>query len=120
MKNLALTLLALFSLFFSAPAAAHDVDTTEHLIVRSQLMPGGLEVIIANLEHENTLVSLVNLDEDQEVFSDRIRKHNGYSYNINFDRLAYGRYILAVKKGDVVRKQVILKTDTGIFCSDWK
>lgn len=121
MKNLAFTLIALFSLF-SAPAAAHDADTTatEPLIVRSQMMAGGLEVLIANLEQEKTTITFVNLDNGQEIFTDRIRNHNGYSYNLNFDRLEFGRYLLKVKKGDTVRRQVILKAETGVLCSDWK
>lgn len=121
MKNIAFTLIALFSLF-TAPAFAHDADSsaTEPLIVRSQMMPGGLEVLIANLEQEKTTVTFASLDTGLDIFRDRIRKHNGYSYNLNFDRLEFGRYLLMVKKGDVVRKQVILKSEAGIMVSDWK
>lgn len=121
MKNLVFPLIAFFSLL-TAPAFAHEAETsaTEPLIVRSQMMPGGLEVLIANLEQEKTSISLVNLDNGLEIFTDRIRKHNGYSYNLNFDQLEFGRYLLKVKKGRTVRKQVILKAETGILCSDWK
>jgi len=121
MQTLVCTLLALFS-FCTAPAFAHSADTsaTEPLIVRSQMMPGGLEVLIANLEQENASITLVDLEDGQEIFTDRIRKHNGYSYNLNFDKLAFGRYQLEVKKGKTVRKQVILKAETGVVCSNWK
>lgn len=121
MKNLAFILLALFSLF-SAPAFAHDLDTsaTEPLIVRSQMMPGGLEVLIANLEQEKATITLSSIDTGEEIFADRIRKHNGYSYNLNFERLTFGRYLLKVKKGGTVRQQVILKSEVGVMCSDWK
>ena len=120
MKNLVFTLVALFSLC-SAPAFAHETDTgKEPLIVRSQMMPGGLEVLIANLEQEKTTITFTNLDTGLDIFTDRIRKHNGYSYNLNFDKLTFGRYLLTVKKGKAVRQQVILKAETGIMCSDWK
>lgn len=84
------------------------------------MMPGGLEVLIANLEQEKTTVSFTSLDTGLFYFKDRIRKHNGYTYNLNFDRLEFGRYLLTVKKGNTVRKQVILKSETGVTCSDWK
>jgi len=83
-------------------------------------MPGGLEVLIANLEQEKTTITFTNLDTGLDIFTDRIRKHNGYSYNLNFDKLTLGRYLLKVKKGKIIRQQVILKAETGIMCSDWK
>ncbi len=94
--------------------------TGEPLIVRSHLAEGGLEVLIANLEKETAVVTLTSLQTHRELFSDRIRKHNGYSYNINLDDLHHGRYVLAVKKGDVIRQQVILVNSKGVMCSEWK
>jgi len=119
MKSLFFPLLALFILS-SAPAAAHDTLDTEPLIVRSKLMEGGLEVLIANLEQSKTVLTLTNLDTKQEMFSDLIRKHNGYSYNLNMDKLKKGRYLLKVTKGKEVRQQVLLVTKTGVMCSAWK
>ncbi len=92
----------------------------EPLIVRSHLAEGGLEVIIANLEQETAHVTLTSLQTDRKLFSDRIRKHNGFSYNLNLDELHHGRYILAVKKGDITRRQVILVNSKGVMCSEWK
>ena len=119
MKNLAITLLALFVLT-TAPAAAHNDANTEPLIVRSKVMEGGLEVLVANLEQAKTVITLTNLDTKREMFSDRIRKHNGYSYNLNMDKLKPGRYLLSVTKGKEVRKQVLLVADGNVRCSAWK
>lgn len=122
MKNLILTA---FTFMFLATATALAAPTTpatagEPLIVRSHLAEGGLELMIANLEQETTVVTLTSLTTNRVLFNDRIRKHNGYSYNINLDELHYGRYVLAVKKGDAVRQQVILVNGRGVSCSDWK
>lgn len=83
-------------------------------------MEGGLEVLIANLEQTKTTLTLTNLDTKREMFSDRIRKHNGYSYNLNMDKLKPGRYLLSVTKDKEVRKQVLLISKEGIMCSAWK
>lgn len=119
MKNLIFSLLALFILS-AAPASAHTTTNDEPLIVRSKVMEGGLEVLIANLEQTKTTLTLTNLDTDREIFTDRIRKHNGYSYNINMDKLKPGRYLLSVTKGEEIRQQVILLTRNGMMCSAWK
>ncbi|MEM9527091.1 MAG: hypothetical protein AAGA31_10800, partial [Bacteroidota bacterium] len=74
----------------------------------------------ANLEKEKTMVQLINLDSDREVFTDQIRKHNGYRYKLQLDQLSHGRYLLKVKKGKTLRQQVLLVTGNGILCSDWK
>lgn len=119
MKNLIFSLLALFVLT-PAPAAALDSLETEPLIVRSQVMVGGLEVLLANLEQSKTVLTLINLDTKREMFSDRVRKHNGYSYMLNLDKLKKGRYLLSVTKGKEVRQQVLLVTKDEILCSAWK
>lgn len=111
----------LLSSFVSVPAeAAMATNPDEPMIVRSQVGITGLEVTLANLQQEVTKVTLTNLDENVSHFSDVVRKHNGYSWNLKLDKLPEGRYLLAVKKGDVTRKQVLLKTATGVMCSAWK
>ncbi len=83
-------------------------------------MEGGLEVLMANLQQTKTVITLTNLNTKRELFSDRIRKHNGYSYNLNLDKLKRGRYLLSVTKGKEVRKQVLLVSKKGVMCSAWK
>lgn len=119
MKNLIFSLLA-FCCLFAAPAAAHHSQSNEPLVVRSQLFEGGLEVLIANLEKQTATISFTSLDGRQQMFTDRITKHNGYSYKLNLDQLPHGRYLLTVKKGDAVRQQVIVIGEVGVLCSDWK
>lgn len=120
MKNL-IFLAVFFSSFTSVPAGAASLPSPdEPLIVRSHMSIMGLEVIIANLEQEVTTVTLTNLDTKSQHFSDVVRKHNGYSYNLKLDDLPEGRYCLSVKKGETLRRQILLKTETGVMCSDWK
>lgn len=119
MKKLIFSVLALV-LFAASPTYANSTNPHEPLIVRSQMAEGGLEIVLANLEQETTTLSLTSLDRKKKVFTDLIRKHNGYSYKLALDKLKKGRYLLAVKKGDVVRQQVILISDDGMMCSDWK
>jgi hypothetical protein len=122
MKNLLFSAFAfLFLATATATATPAAVNTVgEPFIVRSHVAEGGLEVLIANLQRETATITLTSLTTKRELFKDHIRKHNGYSYNLNLDELHHGRYILAVKKGDTVRKQVILVNSKGALCSQWK
>lgn len=122
MKNLIITAFTFMFLVTATALASPAAPATagEPLIVRSHLAEGGLELMIANLEQETAVITLTSLTTNRVLFNDRIRKHNGYSYNINLDELHYGRYVLAVKKGDTVRKQVILVNGRGVACSEWK
>ncbi|SEP79045.1 hypothetical protein [Neolewinella agarilytica] len=110
-------------LFATTPAFAdsgNDGKYTNPLIVRSEIAGNDLEVIIANLNQASTYFTLIDLDRDREVYRDKIRKRNGYSYKLGMEKLKNGRYLLSVKKGDVVRQQVILISRNGMMCSDWK
>ncbi len=111
----------LLSSFVSVPLeSGNHSNPDEPLIVRSQTGITGLEVILANLEQEVTKISLTDLDKDEEYFSETIRKHNGYSMNLKLDNLPEGRYLLSVKKGETLRRQVLLKSADGLMCSAWK
>lgn len=111
----------LFSLLLCATASATAATSAvEPLITRTTVDAHRLDVTLANLEQATTTVRLTNLDEDAVFFEERIRQHNGYAVSLSLDDLPAGRYVLSVTKGDVVRSQVILKSDTGIMCSAWK
>lgn len=120
MKSL-IYLAIVISSFVSQPVGAAALpNPDEPLIVKSQLGVMGLELTVANLEQTTTTVTLTCLDNGDKHFTDIIRKHNGYSYNLHLDELPEGRYCLAVKKGKTLRQQILLKTADGVMCSDWK
>ncbi|MTB53388.1 DUF3244 domain-containing protein [Lewinella sp. W8] len=121
MKTSLFTLCLLFCLFSTNAAANTPVeDPQEPLIVRSYLVTDGLEITLANLEKTRTTLKLENLDQEKVVYSDIVRNHNGYSYNLNLNKLPKGRYLLSVTKNNTVRQQVILIADHGVMCSEWK
>jgi hypothetical protein len=92
----------------------------EPLITRSSVDGDGISVMLANLEQQRVHLTLTDLDNDRELMHRHVRKHNGFRAQFNLSELEEGRYLITVKKGDTVRRQVILKTATGIMCSDWK
>ena len=117
------TLLFAFALSASvfAPVAIGAAPlTVEPIITRSTVQAERLELTLANLEQELTVVRLTNLDDDFVYYSDRIRNHNGFGVSLDLKELPAGRYVLSVRKGDVSRSQVILKNERGVMCSDWK
>lgn len=108
----------LFSLLLAAaPAPATDAGP---LITRSTLNESALSLTLANLEQHRTTVTLSAMGTKDVFFEERIKDHNGYCVNLILDKLPEGRYVLSVAQDDEVRRQVILKSATGILCSDWK
>ena len=92
---------------------------TDPLVARSEVSAQRIELQLTNLQQQPTLVSLVNLDQGP-VYTNRVRKHNGYSLTLDLAELPAGRYLLQVKQGKVLRQQVVVKTAAGLISSDWK
>ncbi len=113
------SLIFALALSFVVPAAA-TAATVEPIITRSSVEENRLEITLANLEQERTILRLTDLDTRADFFTDRIKDHNGYGICLSLDEIPEGRYVLSVEKGDITRRQVILKTKTGIMCSAWK
>ena len=111
----------LFALVLSSAAPGFSAATVvEPIITRSLVDEHRLEITLANLEQQLTVVRLTDLDQSTEYFSNRIKNHNGYGVCLSLTDIPEGRYVLSVEKGDTVRKQVILKTEKGVMCSEWK
>ena len=92
----------------------------EPLITNSSVVEQQLFLTLANLEQQRTLVTVTKLDSDYRHYTKLVRNHNGFSAVLDLDRLPRGRYVVTVKKGDTLRRQVILKTKAGLRCSAWK
>lgn len=99
---------------FAAPQA------NDPLIVRTTSNTESVQLLLANLEGVTTNIELTSLDTKAVLLDEQIRKHNGFSYDLQLDELAQGRYLLKVTKGDEVRQQVILISEAGIFLSQIK
>lgn len=101
-----------------APLAA-SVDK-EPLVARSTLNGDRLDLTLINLERQRTEVTITNLDNKAVHYRNVVKDHNGFRVGLRLDKLDHGRYVVAVKKDETVRRQVILKTESGMMCSDWK
>ncbi|CAH1002398.1 hypothetical protein LEM8419_03292 [Neolewinella maritima] len=100
----------------AAPTAKAAV---EPLITRTMVVDQQLGIVLANLERVRTRVSITRMGSGEAIFQKHIKRHNGYSAMLNLKHLDDGRYVITVKKGDVVRKQVVLKDGDLLMCSDW-
>ncbi|THH34932.1 hypothetical protein [Neolewinella litorea] len=113
----------LLSLLLSTGVPAPEIPTDDAatpLITRSVIDDEDLELTVANLERQKTLVLMTDLKTDEVLFTKRVINHNGYSVRLALGELPEGRYVISVKTGDVVRQQIIMKTENGILCSAWK
>ncbi|MCP9234761.1 hypothetical protein [Lewinella sp. JB7] len=113
------SLLFLFLLCSCVPAIAATTFDAEPLITRSVVEDGMLSLTLANLEQERTRIEIRDAKNDRVLFGTTVKNHNGYRTNFNLEELEAGRYVVTVKKGETVRRQIIRKTEAGIMCSDW-
>lgn len=114
------SLLFFFFLLLGTCVPAFAFAPVEPLITRSSVEDSRLALTLANLEQDRTVVQLYNFVTNETLYSKVVRNHNGFSVSLSLKELPEGRYIVCVKKGDTVRRQVILKTEAGIQCSAWK
>lgn len=112
----------LFSLLVCTcvPALAMSAPDTDPLITRSSIDGYSLQLGLANLEGVRTEVTLTGLDNGDIFYRQLVKKHNGFRSGLDLSDLTAGRYLITVTKGETVRRQVILKTEAGVMCSQWK
>ncbi|NJB85980.1 hypothetical protein GGR26_001748 [Lewinella marina] len=114
------TLLLSLILSTGAPAIELPNPDAEPLITRSVVYDDRIELTVANLEKERTLIRLLDYETEAVHFAQRIDDHNGYTIHLSLEKLPKGRYVISVQKGDTERQQIVKKTDVGIICSGWK
>lgn len=102
------------------PAFAMTAPDADPLITRSSIDGHSLQLALANLEGISTEVTITALDNGDRHFRELVKKHNGYRSGFDLADLDAGRYVITVTKGETVRRQVILITENGMMCSDWK
>ena len=107
------------ALLFTCGPALSFANATDPLVTRTQVEDFRLDLQLANLQGQRTLVSLKNLDGGS-VYYTRVREHNGYALTLDLSKLPAGRYLLKVKQDEVLRQQVVVKSAAGLYCSDWK
>ncbi|MCB0629997.1 MAG: hypothetical protein R2824_10430 [Saprospiraceae bacterium] len=79
------------------------------LRIKSKVVEDNAIVIqVFNLQQMPTSVSISDLEGSNTYFQKNIRRHNGYSLKLDLAELTDGRYILEVKQGEVIKKQIIL------------
>ena len=111
--------LAFFAATFTPAKATNANGVTDPLVTRTQVANFRLDLKLINLQQQRTVITLRHLDGTTH-HQTRIKEHNGYSLSMQLRDVPAGRYLLTVKQGKRLRQQVIVKSDTGILCSDWK
>jgi len=104
----------------AAPSTILPLTDSDPLIVRTSAETDGIRLFLANLEGVTTNLKLTSLENDEVIFEEQVYDHNGYSYDLNFSDLEFGRYILSIKKNETLRQQVILISEHGVWLSQIK
>jgi hypothetical protein len=112
------TLLFFCLLGTSVPALA--TTPAEPLITRTSITEMHLCVTLANLQQQRTFVWVRRLDDGEVYFREVVRKDNGHQTTLDLSRIPDGRYVVEVKKGDTLRRQIVLKKADGLLCSGWQ
>ncbi len=106
--------------FIPATASSTAADgLADPLVTRTQVREFQLDLKLINLQQQRTVITLKQLDGATH-HQTRIKEHNGYALSMQLCDVPAGRYLLTVKQGKRLRQQVIVKSATGIMCSDWK
>lgn len=89
-------------------------DDPGKIQVKSKIAEDNAIVVqMFNLQQMPTNVSIIDLQGVTTYFQKNIRKHNGYSLKLDLEGLKDGRYVLEVKQGEVVKRQIILIRDNN-------
>ena len=89
------------------------------LLTNSRTERHHLTVRLANLQAQRATIVLETMDGSQLISQRSVRGRNGYAITFDMEALDNGRYVVSVKKGDTVRRQVVRKDAAGVRCSDW-
>lgn len=106
---------ALFCLLCVGSLLAEGKDP---LLVKTSVTGAEIALQLANLEGQKTTIELRDLDNEKLIWSNTVKDHNGYSYEVDMTDLDFGRYYLTVKKGEVSMKQVVVVGTFGVMLSE--
>lgn len=116
MKTKCLLLGLVLSMLIPAMSFAHA--PIEPILVKTKMIAAEkLHVRLANLQQEMTTVRLETL-QGEMLYSQNVRKHNGYTIALDIADLPNGRYLLRVSQVDTEVQQVIVKDEYGIKLSN--
>lgn len=115
MKTKCMLLGLLLALMLPAFSFAHA--PVEPILVKTKAIDDEkVHVRLANLQQEMTTVTLETLKGDV-LYSQNVRKHNGYTISLDLAELPDGRYLLRVSQADTELQQVVVKNENGIALS---
>ena len=115
----------IFQIFFvliflanSFTAAADDAPKSKFQMKSEMTRETVVNVRLFNLQELTTTMRITDLDGKVSYFQEIIRQHNGFTQNIDMDKMADGRYLLQIEQGDSVKQQVIVISDRQVMLSD--
>ncbi|PZR40250.1 MAG: hypothetical protein DI538_04700 [Azospira oryzae] len=97
-KIIAITSIVLFSTAMFAGGAEESPKSSSGIAVMQNAENGLFKVYYKAAEAANVKVSILN-DENQEVFTETIRKVNGFVRPYNFQNLKEGEYTIRIDDG---------------------
>jgi hypothetical protein len=93
------------------------IKPIERVLLSTRVEERSLIVQIANLQKEQTVLTLESLDSRETFHEQVINGHNGYNARLNLNKLPKGRYVLRVKQEDGSLRQVVVVDQNSILCS---
>lgn len=106
---------ALMAMLCSGALLANSNDP---ILVKSSVCGTEIALQLANLEGQITKIELRNLDNEKLIWTNTVRNHNGYRYEVDLADLNFGRYYIKVTKGDVIKRQVVVVGENGVLLSE--
>lgn len=116
MKNLLLVAVMVMAVCSSTFTMNHLVSEETPLIKVLNVEGKVFNLYLANLEKNNTVVSIKDL-AGNVFFQEQVKNHNGFAKKINMENLKDGRYLLTVKQQDKEFIQVVVVEDATLVFS---
>jgi len=91
--------------------------TIENVLVNTKVEDRSLLVQLANLQKEKTVLTFEGLDNREVYHEQIINDHNGFMARLNLNDLPKGRYVLKIRQGTSVLRQVVVVDPNSIMCS---
>ncbi len=111
--------LFVFLVLCTCVPALVTATSSDPLLTHTTITDQYIGLTLANLEQERTVVTITNLVTEEEVYREMIKRHNGFAAQFDCAALPDGRYVITVVKGEITRRQIILKQAGTVLCSDW-
>lgn len=109
----------LLGVAFILPLQATTIPSGDIIVKSKVLKEKTILLTLANLQGNNTSISITDLGDTTLYFTKSIKEHNGDVSRLNLRKLPVGKYVITVRTKGKVLRQVIKIHEDRLFVSNF-